>query len=142
VWNTSDLSVERPDEVLRSLQPQGIQNSRNAHNLGHRLVVVTDRDRFGLGDIARDSTTAWLDDNNIPHHELHLTGDKTGLGLDILIDDLPHNVEAIRDEGGVGLLMSRPWNTTADPRLPRITGWDHAAATIIDHANPTLTFAN
>lgn len=42
----------------------------------------------------------------------------------ILIDDGPHNVEAWRRRGGIGIIFGQPWNRSTPG--PRITGWNDA----------------
>lgn len=46
---------------------------------------------------------------------------KAGLGYDILIDDSPHNAEAMARRGGQVILYGQPWNgAVSGPRIHRI----------------------
>lgn len=78
--------------------------------VAHDLVVVTNRDVFGMGELALASTRAWFADQGMPVPEIVLAADKAGLGLDLHLDDAAHVIEAMRAQGERVVAFSRPWN--------------------------------
>jgi FMN phosphatase YigB (HAD superfamily) len=56
----------------------------------------------------------WLDDIGLPYDELYCSEDKvshcTAIGIDILIDDSPENLERALDAGMVAATILHPWN--------------------------------
>jgi|LauGreDrversion4_1035100.scaffolds.fasta_scaffold07889_5 5'-nucleotidase len=73
-----------------------------------RLVVK------GAHQTAVADTAAFLDMNNIPYRDLCFLKDKAALAgeTDLLIDDAPHNVEAVRAASGpeAAMVFDQPYN--------------------------------
>jgi len=72
---------------------------------GHKIVILTTR-----GNYAKPATKSWLEYWQIPYDELYLTADKTGYGIDALVDDRHKNIDAALSEGVRALMYTRPWN--------------------------------
>ena len=88
-----------------------------------RITLVTARDFGGIEDLARAATIHWLQDNEIPYHELILTHQKVGFNFDVIFDDSPGNVEQIRAAGENAVVFTQPWNAEMKD-VPRVHGWD------------------
>jgi len=73
-----------------------------------RLVVK------GAHQTAVADTAAFLDMNNIPYRDLCFLKDKAALAgeTDLLIDDAPHNIEAVRAASGAeaAMVFDQPYN--------------------------------
>ena len=63
---------------------------------------------------AHDATTEWLERIGLPHDELYCSWDKVTrcqeIGIDVLIDDSPVNLERAIDAGIVAATIAHPWN--------------------------------
>lgn len=73
--------------------------------LGHEVIFATAR-----GAYAEAATRAWLDSHGLYHELVVAAEDKTTLGLDVLLDDSPANIEAARAAGIRGVTFDQPWN--------------------------------
>lgn len=76
----------------------------------HRIVIVTSRNFLGLEREMEAATTHWLKTNDIPFDQLILTDVKTNLGLDLMLDDAPHIIQAARDAGEAAVVFDAPHN--------------------------------
>jgi uncharacterized protein len=65
-------------------------------------------------DVTRAATERWLARIGMPFDDLHCSYDKVTrcveLGIDVLIDDSPVNLENAREQGIVGATIVHPWN--------------------------------
>jgi hypothetical protein len=56
----------------------------------------------------------WLDEHGIPHDELYCSYDKIAkaveIGIDVLIDDSPVNLQRALDQGITAATLTHPWN--------------------------------
>lgn len=82
---------------------------------GHRIVIVTARVAPpGAAYVNADvqaATRAWLASHQIPHDDLAFTGEfKTGLDLDVLVDDAPHNIERHQAAGERVVSLDHAYN--------------------------------
>ena len=63
---------------------------------------------------AHDATSEWLERIGLPHDELYCSWDKVTrcqeIGVDVLIDDSPVNLERAIDAGIVAATIAHPWN--------------------------------
>jgi 5'-nucleotidase len=94
-------------EVLWRLSDAGIWirviTHRLAVNWGHALAV--------------SDTVEWLDEHAIPYRDLCFLGAKPQVEADVYLDDAPHNVVALREEGDEVVVFDAPYNRhLADPR--------------------------
>jgi 5'-nucleotidase len=99
-------------EVLRRLSERGVR----IRIVTHRLYVS------GTHAIAASDTVEWLDANAIPYWDLCMVARKADVGSDLLIDDAPHNIEALRDIGRQVLVFDQPYNRHLDG--PRARTWE------------------
>ncbi len=60
---------------------------------GHSLHIVTDR---SVGRCSQANTEAWLAEHQVPYDSITYAADKTVVRTDAFIDDMPHNVLALR----------------------------------------------
>jgi 5'(3')-deoxyribonucleotidase len=97
--------------------------------LGHSIHIVTHRP-----DYAKATTERWLRDQGIPHRELIFAEDKTKWGLDVLLDDAPHNIEQARAAGIRAITFDQPWNEHVTGE--RVKSWSGFVAAIKDEAHP------
>lgn len=79
---------------------------------GHEIVIVTHRTHPDphVASQMRAATVHWLDHYRIPHDSLIFDGTKTRLGLDIMLDDAPHQIAAAREAGERAVFFHRAWN--------------------------------
>lgn len=86
---------------------------------GHSVDIVTAR-----SPESREQTEHFLQRNEIPHERL-IMGDHRKTGWDVLLDDLPHHVERVADDGSLGLLMDQPYNRAyeAEANPYRVAGF-------------------
>jgi uncharacterized protein len=79
------------------------------HEQGHWIHITSHR-----AESCAPATTRWLEEVGIPFDDLHCSWDKVArcveLGIDVLIDDSPVNLERARDEGILGATILHPWN--------------------------------
>ena len=63
---------------------------------------------------AHDATARWLERIGLPYDELYCSDDKVShcraIGIDLLIDDSPVNLEAAVDAGLRVATLEHPWN--------------------------------
>lgn len=87
------------------------------YSMGHKIDIITSRDYM---PDARDLTEYWLSKNDIPYHDLHISG-KTPKHeflespVDIVYDDHHGNIEGYIHnqklrEDGIGVIVDQPWN--------------------------------
>lgn len=93
--------------------------------ISHRLAV-----NWGHA-IAVSDTVEWLDEVGIPYRDLCFLGAKPQVEADLYIDDAPHNVEALRDQGNEVVVFDAPYNRHLDG--PRAPDW-HTVETLVAEA--------
>ncbi len=78
------------------------------HGDGHFIHVTSHR-----AERTRAATVEWLERIGLPYDDLHLSFDKVArcveIGIDVLIDDSPVNIERARGHGIVTATLSHPW---------------------------------
>lgn len=90
----------------------------------HQIVIVTDRGFPGAEEECQLATRHWLEQTQIPFHELHFTADKASAGVDMMVDDKVENVEALLDAGVDAYLMVRRHNYRSHiPEGRRVNNW-------------------
>ena len=79
------------------------------HAAGHFIQVTSHRSAE-----SRDATARWLDRIGLPYDELYCSYDKVArcreIGIDVLIDDSPANLEAALEAGITAATILHPWN--------------------------------
>jgi len=76
----------------------------------HRLYVNWAHDK------AIADTAAWLDLHRIPYRDLCFLGAKPEVEADAYIDDAPHNIEQLRDDGNTVIIFDQPYNRSLPGR--------------------------
>ncbi|WP_419919024.1 5' nucleotidase, NT5C type [Candidatus Poriferisocius sp.] len=82
----------------------------------HRLYTNWDH------AIAAGDTAQWLDWAKIPYRDLCFVGGKTAVDAHVYIEDAPHNIEALREDGRKVIVFDQPYNRELDP--PRAHDWE------------------
>ena len=89
--------------------PGAVETVRAWHEAGHFVHVTSQRDIA-----SREVTAQWLDRIGLPYDELYCGGDKVArcaeIGIDVLIDDSPENLERAVEAGITPATLLHPWN--------------------------------
>jgi beta-phosphoglucomutase-like phosphatase (HAD superfamily) len=89
--------------------PGAVETVRAWREAGHFIHVTSHRDAC-----RQEATARWLDAIGLPHDELYCSFDKVArcveIGIDVLIDDSPHNISRALDAGIVAATIAHPWN--------------------------------
>lgn len=88
----------------------------------HRLIV-----NFNFAQTVSDTVT-FLDRHKIPYRDLCFVRDKADVGCDLLIDDAPHNIEALRAAHGPAVAMT--FNQSYNVNIPGLRA--HSWAEVVD----------
>jgi uncharacterized protein len=103
--------------------PGAVEVVTRWHEAGHFIHITSHRSTD-----AHAATTKWLDKIGLPYDELYCSYDKVSrcveIGIDVLIDDSPVNLERAADKGITAATIRHPWNAELIERDPRIV---HAA---------------
>ena len=101
---------------------------RGWHDAGHFIHVTSHR---AAG--SHDATERWLRNIGLPFDELYCSYDKVArcveIGIDVLIDDSPVNLERALDAGITAATILHPWNRELCETEDVICGadWDELA---------------
>ena len=89
--------------------PGAVETVTAWHDEGHWIHVTSHR-----AESCAPATARWLAQVGIPYDDLYCSYDKVTrcveLGIDILVDDSPVNLEGARAAGIVGATIIHPWN--------------------------------
>ena len=89
--------------------PDAVETVQAWHGQGHWIHVTSHR-----AASCAPATARWLDAVGIPFDDLHCSYDKVTrcveLGIDVLVDDSPVNLERAREQGILGATLVHPWN--------------------------------
>jgi uncharacterized protein len=89
--------------------PDAVETVRAWSEQGHWIHVTSHR-----AGSTRAATEEWLETIGMPYHDLHCSYDKVTrcveLGVHVLVDDSPVNLERAREEGIVAATIVHPWN--------------------------------
>jgi beta-phosphoglucomutase-like phosphatase (HAD superfamily) len=89
--------------------PGAVETVSAWHASGHFIQVTSHR-----ATTSRDATGRWLRRIGLPYDELYCSYDKVArcreIGIDILIDDSPVNLEEALDAGIRAATLLHPWN--------------------------------
>ena len=92
---------------------------------GHELYFLSARNSRGISDTYR-----WFAERDLPTERMFFDRDKKWQikhhGIDMLIDDGPHNILAAQNSGAIGVLYTQPWNSNMRNAQWRANGWPHA----------------
>lgn len=92
----------------------------------HDIVVVTTKPSW-----AEIDTYAWLVEHGVPASEVHITGKKWAVDVDVFLDDAPHVLRYLveRRPDAVVCRYVRPWNHPLAGAVD-ITDWSDFAAVV------------
>jgi uncharacterized protein len=99
------------DENIESADPYpgAVETVSEWHGRGHWIHVTSHR-----AGPTRAATVRWLERIGMPYDDLHCSYDKVSrcveLGIDVLIDDSPVNLERALDAGIAAATIVHPWN--------------------------------
>jgi len=99
------------DENIEAAEPYpgAVETVRDWHGRGHWIHVTSHR-----AGPTHKATARWLDRIGMPYDDLHCSSDKVArcveLGIDVLIDDSPVNLERALEAGIVPATIVHPWN--------------------------------
>ena len=89
--------------------PGAVEAIRRWKDAGHFIHITSHRDTGAHGH-----TVQWLDRVGVAYDELYCSYDKVArcaeIGIDVLIDDSPVNLQRAMDEGIVAATILHPWN--------------------------------
>jgi uncharacterized protein len=89
--------------------PGAVETVRAWKEAGHFIHITSHRAADAHPDTAR-----WLERIGLPHDELYCSYDKVSrcreIGIDVLIDDSPVNLEGAQEHGIVAATLLHPWN--------------------------------
>lgn len=95
------------------------------HNLSHdyEIIFVTSRSGFGERyEKCRQNTLKWFADNDIWFDGIIFAEDKTNRGIDLLLDDAPHQVgNAVAVDERI-VIFDQLWNRHVEHQ-DRVTDW-------------------
>jgi uncharacterized protein len=89
--------------------PDAVETVRAWKEAGHFIHITSHRDTAAHG-----ATERWLEEIGLPYDELYCSFDKVShcraIGIELLIDDSPVNLEAAVDAGIRVATIGHPWN--------------------------------
>jgi uncharacterized protein len=89
--------------------PGAVETVNGWHRAGHFIHVTSHR-----RDRCHPATAAWLEQIGLTHDELYCSFDKVSrcveLGIDVLIDDSPLNLQKALEAGILPATITHPWN--------------------------------
>jgi beta-phosphoglucomutase-like phosphatase (HAD superfamily) len=102
--------THRAESVLAAKPYEGaVETVRRWHEAGHFIHVTSHR-----ATECAEATQRWLAAIGLPYDELYCSWDKVArcqeIGIDVLIDDSPVNIERALDAGMTVATISHPWN--------------------------------
>lgn len=103
-------------------------------NAGHTLHAITDR-TFGSPGVAAGSTIAWTARHGLPFSTFTFGADKAvAAGVDLMVDDKPENIHAMREAGVEARLVTAKWNRRFDTlgRADRVNDLMDFALRVLD----------
>jgi uncharacterized HAD superfamily protein len=109
------VSETHSDENIAAAEPYpgAVETVRQWHERGHWIHITSHR-----AESCAPATARWLEDVGIPFDDLHCSWDKVTrcveLGIDVLVDDSPINLQRARAEGILGATIAHPWNRELD----------------------------
>ena len=116
-------AIEGSTEALWRLSDMGVW----IRIITHRLYV-----NWGHAAAVTD-TVSWLDDNRIPYRDICFLGAKPQVEADAYIDDAPHNITALAEQGNTVIVFDQPYNQGLAGL--RANGWDEVEQLVAELAS-------
>jgi uncharacterized protein len=89
--------------------PDAVETVREWHAAGHWIHITSHR-----AESCAPATARWLEQIGLPFDDLHCSYDKVTrcvqLGIEVLVEDSPVNLERATAEGILGATIVHPWN--------------------------------
>lgn len=92
------------------VRPNAIDSVRRVAELGHEVIIITDRQFGSKPENSHAATTEWLAQHGIEYDELVFSADKTAVPTDFFVEDKRENYDALRKAGVAAYLITRDWN--------------------------------
>jgi uncharacterized protein len=120
VWQIDRLKPEQLSAVVKETHsephimrsqpyPGAVEAVKAWHEAGHFIHITSHR----AGE-AHEATERWLRQIGLPYDELYCSYDKVTrcqeIGIDVLIDDSPENLQRAIDAGITAATLLHPWN--------------------------------
>jgi uncharacterized HAD superfamily protein len=120
VWDIDRLKPEQLSAAVKESHsekrilasepyPGAVEAVTAWHEAGHFIHITSHRS----GE-AHDATERWLRQIGLPYDELYCSWDKVThcqeIGIDVLIDDSPDNLQGAIDAGITAATLLHPWN--------------------------------
>ena len=112
--------------------PGAVEAVRRLYEVGHEIVVITDR-HFGTDPAdSRTQTIAWAEQVGLPYDELFISADKTVAGVEVMCEDRVDHYVALLGAGVHPVLIDRPWNRSSwvERRVPDVPAYARAVMTL------------
>ena len=139
---TWGITLLRPEQVRACVQethtearvlaaepyPGAVDAVSAWHEAGHFIHITSHR-----ATTSHDATERWLRQIGVPYDELYCSYDKVArcqeIGIDVLIDDSPENLERAMGVGITAATLLHPWNRELCETEDVICGadWDELA---------------
>lgn len=91
-------------------RPSAVESVRRVRDLGHEVIIITDRQFGSTPSVSHEHTRNWLAEHGIEHDELHFSADKTIVPTDLFVEDKLENYDALIAAGTPCFLINRAWN--------------------------------
>jgi len=112
--------IQDAPATLRKLSARGI-----------RIRIITYRLFLKYSHKASIIQTAeWLDKYDIPYWDICFMNDKVAVGAHVYIDDTPHNIIQLREQGSKTIVFSN--STNRDLPGPRADSWPEAEKIVLE----------
>lgn len=112
--------------VNTTFKPDAADAVRTLRAMGHKVFIITARTTLFYTDPYK-TTQEELEKGGIAYDKLICTFDKADAclqeNISLLIDDMPHNCTAVREQGIASLLFTSPANQSAEISIPRVSCW-------------------
>jgi uncharacterized HAD superfamily protein len=120
VWQIDRLKPEQLSAIVKETHtephimrskpyPGAVEAVRAWHEAGHFIHITSHR-----ACEAHEATERWLQQIGLPYDELYCSDDKVTrcqeIGIDVLIDDSPENLQRAIDAGITAATLLHPWN--------------------------------
>lgn len=99
-------------------RPNFFEAMHKVREMGHEVIVVTDRSFGSTPERSHKATYNWFDWHGFMPDEIHFSRDKCCVPTDMFVEDKLENYDALDAAGVRVFLINRPWNqvTPADTR--------------------------
>lgn len=122
--------MEGASETLHALVAEGVK----IRVITHRLL------RNGTYTQVMSDTGRWLDAHHIPFHEICFTGLKASINVNLLIDDAPENISAVRAAGMPVAVFDQSYNQQFDGL--RVRNWEEVGNLVRNMMNGSTGMTN